>query len=269
MAKKVDISKFPDWGGPGGLPKELKNVFFKLGMADMVRSDDVIGAQPRSWPANRLDPTQMDVYLSKSLGMAMGTPDKKGIAGGNLKCIVSSDGYILDGHHRWAATLFSKPTASLHGIRVDLPIDQLVPVLRTAGDAFGNKRRGAPPNDLNIFSSSIDDVMEIIETGKGINIDGNKFSPKEWETSGMKSHAINWMEKLGGKSTLRTRLAEIKRHKTPPNSPPRSSMPVIDPDVNEFLQKISEAKGSKGQEIIISRLLRKGAIDLFPPYGML
>ena len=48
-----------------------------------------------------------------------------GVKGGNLGSMVSGDNHILDGHHRWAATLLAEPKAKI-GTEVDLGIGDLV-----------------------------------------------------------------------------------------------------------------------------------------------
>ena len=218
-----------------------------MGLRDGNMKDDVVGARPATWPANTLNPTQTDVYLSKALGMAMGSKQRPGAAGGDLKSVVSHDGYILDGHHRWAATLLNNPEAKIHGIKVAIGIDDLVPILRAAGDAFGNERRGAPKGDRNIFQSTIKDAMSAILEGKGMD---PKFYDKDW--------AVEWLGKLGGEQILDQRIRAIKRHKTPARSPARKDMPVIDAD---------KLKNGRGQEETVSRYLRKGMIDIRKPYA--
>ena len=239
---KIDHSKFPN-----PLPKELWAPFFEMGLRDGNMKDDVVGAGPATWAAKELDPTQEDVYLAKSLSMAIGSRARPGIAGGNLKSVVSYDGYILDGHHRWAATLLNNPEAKIHGIKVAIGIDDLVPILRAAGDAFGNERRGAPKGDRNIFQSTIKDAMSAILEGKGMD---PKFYDKDW--------AVEWLGKLGGEQILDQRIRAIKRHKTPATSPARKDMPVIDAD---------KLKNGRGQEETVSRYLRKGMIDIRKPYA--
>ena len=108
---KIDHSKFPN-----PLPRELWSPFFEMGLKDGNMKDDVVGAKPHTWSANELNPTQNDVYLSKSLSMAIGSRARPGIEGGNLKSVVSYDGYILDGHHRWAATLLNNPIENGKGM---------------------------------------------------------------------------------------------------------------------------------------------------------
>ncbi len=218
-----------------------------MGLRDGNMKDDVVGARPATWPAKGLNPTQTDVYLAKSLSMAIGSKARPGIEGGNLKSVVSHDGYILDGHHRWAATLLNNPEAKIHGIQVAIEIDDLVPILRAAGDAFGNERRGAPKGDRNIFESTIKDAMDSILEGKGMD---PKFYDRSW--------AIEWLGKLGGEKVLEERIKAIRRHKTPARSPARKDMPVIDAD---------KLKNGRGQEETVSRYLRKGMIDIRKPYA--
>lgn len=218
-----------------------------MGLRDGNMKDDVVGARPATWPAKGLNPTQTDVYLAKSLSMAIGSKARPGIEGGNLKSVVSHDGYILDGHHRWAATLLNNPDAKIHGIQIAIEIDDLVPILRAAGDAFGNERRGAPKGDRNIFESTIKDAMDSILEGKGMDA---KFYDRSW--------AIEWLGKLGGEKVLEERIKAIRRHKTPARSPARKDMPVIDAD---------KLKNGRGQEETVARYLRKGMIDIRKPYA--
>ena len=247
---KIDHSKFPN-----PLPRELWSPFFEMGLKDGNMKDDVVGAKPHTWSANELNPTQNDVYLSKSLSMAMGSRARPGVEGGNLKSVVSYDGYILDGHHRWAATMLNNPDAKISGIRIALKIYDLVPILRAAGDAFGNARRGAPKGDRNIFDSTIEDAMDAIENGKGMNPQfqhgsSSKFYDKSW--------AMEWLSELGGERVLAQRIKEIQSHKTPSNSPERKDMPVIDAD---------KLENGLGQEENVAMYLRKGMIDIRKPYS--
>jgi len=231
MAKKIDHKRYPN-----PLPQELHGPFFKMGFDDGNLKDDVVGAGPHTWSAKMLKPTQKDVYLGKALGMAIG-----GVAGGDLKSVVSHDNYILDGHHRWAATLLNNPYATITGIQVALDIKDLVPVLRAAGDAFGNTRRGAPKGDSTFYGSNSADAMEAILEGTGMD---SKFYDKQ--------KAIAWLDGIGGEAELKRRIGFIKRAKTPPRSPARTNMPVID--------------DQKNQEAIVARYLREGKIDIYAPY---
>jgi hypothetical protein len=54
--------------------------------------------------------------------------------------ITSSDGFILDGHHRWLAGMLIDPSMKVKVIAIDLPIDELLPLMLSYTDAIGNER---------------------------------------------------------------------------------------------------------------------------------
>ena len=229
----VDKSKFPN-----PLPQALSSVFLVKGDIDGERRDDVVQARPRSYSAKSLHPSQSEIFLGKSLGMAIG-----GVKGGDLGAVVSSDNHILDGHHRWAATMFSDPSARVQGVGVALTIGDLVPVLRAVGDALGNARRGMPGGgDMNIYQASFSDVLDAVKNGRNMD-------PKYYN----KEKALAWLESIGGEQELKSRFQNIQRTTPPAGAPPRTDMPVIDAD--------------KGQVKLISDLLKNGKIDVKQPYA--
>jgi len=239
---------------PNPLKNPLKKVFQYKGKHDGDTTDDIVKVKPKQFDANKLKPTQQDVYLGKSLGMAI-----NGVKGGDLGAVVSKDGHVLDGHHRWAATNLNvdptkkpmnKPPPRLSteavkvgGVQADLNIGDLVPVMRGIGDSMGNKRRGAPEgNDKNIFQSDTSDAMNAIKHGKHMN-------PKFYN----KDKAQQWLKGIGGKKELNRRLDWMRQKHPPAGSPSRVNMPVIDND-----------KGQVGQA---SGLLNRGDIDVRKPYA--
>ena len=231
--KEVSAKEFPN-----PLNARLTAVFQKKGEMDGTVKDDVVKVKNKSWPAGQLKPSQSAIYLSKSLGMAVG-----GVKGGDLGSIVSKDKHILDGHHRWAATILNDPNAKISGTEADLGIGDLVPVLRALGDSMGNARRGEPAGgDVNIFKATIKDAMEALTQGKNMH---PKFYDKE--------KSVAWLESIGGEAGLKQRL-EFLQSKTPPKgAPPRLEMPVIDAD--------------KGQHKTAAALLSKGQLDVRKPYA--
>lgn len=231
--KEIKISEFPN-----PLSKRLKAIYQYKGDLDGEKGDDIVKTKSKSWSAKKLKPSQSAIYLGKSLGMAVG-----GVKGGNLGSIVSNDKHILDGHHRWAATLLSAPSAKITGIEANLGIGDLVPVLRAMGDSLGNKRRGEPEGgDINIFKAKVQDAIIALETGKNMD---SKYYDKE--------KSIAWLESIGGKEELASRLNYIQSRRPPKGAPPRLEMPVIDSD--------------KGQEITTASLLKKGKLDVREPYA--
>lgn len=231
--REIDVSEFPN-----PLRGRIKNIFQKKGQMDGSDADDKVGTKFRGWSANQLKPSQSAIYLGKALGMAIG-----GVKGGNLGSMVSGDNHILDGHHRWAATLLAEPKAKIFGTEVDLGIGDLVPVLRSLGDAFGNKRRGEPAGgDVNIYDASVKDAMDAITDGKNMN-------PKFYN----RNKAMAWLESIGGEPELARRLKFIQSKTPPAGAPPRNQMPVIDADSTE--------------DKLAATLLQRGDIDVRPPYA--
>jgi len=228
----IDKNRFPN-----PLPAPMKSVFLVKGELDGEKTDDRIRTRKSKFPASILKPSQSEVFLGKSLGMAIG-----GVAGGDLGAVISSDNHILDGHHRWAATMFSDPRKAVIGTLVNLTIGDLVPVLRAVGDALGNARRGVPGGgDVNLFSATFQDVLDAVKDGKNMD---SRFYNKE--------KALAWLESIGGEEELKKRFAVLQRTTPPAGAPPRTDMPVIDDD--------------KGQVRLVSDLLRAGKIDINPPY---
>ena len=232
--KEIKASEFPD-----PLSKRLKAIFQTKGDMDGEEQDDIVQTKSKSWAASNLKPSQSAIFLGKSLGMAIG-----GVKGGDLGSIVSNDKHILDGHHRWAATLFSEPSAKIIGIEANLGIGDLVPVLRALGDSIGNQRRGEPAGgDVNIFKAKFQDVLDAIHDGKNMH-------PKFYD----KDKAEAWLESIGGEDELKKRFAFIQKQTPPKGAPPRIEMPVIDAD--------------KGDEKLASKLLSKGKLDVREPYAV-
>lgn len=226
--KEIDISKFPNPATKGD------SEFFIKGKKDGDNRDDVVITKSSGIPAKSLKPSQDAVYLGKALGLAIA-----GVEGGELGAVISKDNRILDGHHRWAATIFNNPNAKIIGAKADLSIGDLIPVLRQAGDALGNERGTMPKGgDVNIFNATIKDVEDCIY--KGINMDPKYFD---------KDAAVSWYEK--NKSNVEKGLKMIQREGPPAGAPPRQEMPKIEPD----------------QVDKIAKDLNAGKIDVRSPYN--
>lgn len=231
--QEIDINQFPN-----PVTSSLRKIFMTKGEKDGEVVDDIVPTKKTSISAGELKPSQDAIYLGKALRMAIG-----GVEGGELGAIISNDNYILDGHHRWAATIFNNPKAKIIGHKADLGIGDLIPVLRALGDVFGNARRGEPKGgDINIFKASIKDAMAAIESGANID---PKFYDKE--------KSLKWLESIGGEKGLQEALARIQSNPPPKDAPPRKEMPVIDAD--------------KGEDKKAADLLNKGKIDVRSPYA--
>lgn len=69
-----------------------------------------------------LKPTQAE-YSQKKVDKA------REFDGGNRSILVSSDGYVVDGHHQWMAKLTDAPRELIPVIRLDAPIRNLLPLI--------------------------------------------------------------------------------------------------------------------------------------------
>ena len=104
--------------------------------------DDVIQAQPINIAANQLNAGQNnmdeDKFIQQAIQMFGKIPPFKG-PGGDLGAIISKDLYMMDGHHRWVATMLVNPQAPLGGTQVMLEYEPLLGILN-AWTAVNNKQ---------------------------------------------------------------------------------------------------------------------------------
>lgn len=113
---------------------ETAKQLVKGGTEDNNNKDDIIYSKEGfSAPANTLLPGQSNMDLDKFIGMAIQMAGKfggfSGGPGGDLSAIVSSDNRLMDGHHRWFATLVVNPEANVKGLQIDMPYEKLLGVL--------------------------------------------------------------------------------------------------------------------------------------------
>jgi len=243
---------------PNPLPPEYQEKFKTKGKDDTPQddqldqnlNDDVVTTKPASVPADKCHPSQSAVFLAKAYGMSM-IPK---LSNGDVDAVMSEEPvHILDGHHRWAATIITNGTSKpLQGVQVQLPIEQLIPVLRALGDSFVNNRKGNPGRkDLNVFTPQALDEATLTAM-----ITENSFGSKFWNKEKWEAH----LEAIGGMQVLLQRVQLIQElgaaaygGKGVKNAPPRTQMPVIEPD--------------KGEVRKASMLLNKGMLDVAPPYA--
>jgi hypothetical protein len=110
-----------------------------LGFADGDIRDDVVAARITRIAADKLKPTQSQIWLNHLVkDMAKwGNPHSWSGATERI-IIVSKEGYILDGHHRWARVILTDASQKMRVLRVPLTIDILLKVGRSYGAAVGN-----------------------------------------------------------------------------------------------------------------------------------
>lgn len=96
------------------IPKEQYKEFI-----DFIENQGIrcIGA---SYPVGMLRPIQAHINRQKVDGM------KTNPSTFNIPLIVNTDGYILDGHHRWIAKKELDPSSKINCISIDCDIDELI-----------------------------------------------------------------------------------------------------------------------------------------------
>lgn len=125
-----------------GLDPQIAAWMATTGLLDGNKGDDVVGAAPVQMSASMLNPSQTTMVLSKAIGMALDQL-KKGKVGGQLGAIISKDKHILDGHHRWAASILAAgPKAKVGGLGVALPGRELLKVLNIVSKGLFGVRNG-------------------------------------------------------------------------------------------------------------------------------
>lgn len=106
--------------------------------------EDKVSVTTKSFDVTKLKATQREINKDKAEGMAQAARDGK-FDPGKEAVLVSSDGYIMDGHHRWAAQILRAAEdgikAKLNGIQVGLTVKELLAVANAYTDANGIKRK--------------------------------------------------------------------------------------------------------------------------------
>ena len=128
--------------------------FLTQGLKDGNDDDDKVSLT-KGGKVNASDaiPTQSNILIYKSMGFAV-----DGMSGGDLGAWASTDDEILDGHHRWAATMLNAPDADISTAgKVDLNAtgdkQEMLMYLTALGNALGNptkteSRAGRSKDDL-------------------------------------------------------------------------------------------------------------------------
>ena len=131
-----------------GMDDPAAQAYMKSGEKDGDPKDDkaAFNLEPE-FAASSAIPTQSNILIAKSIGMAA-----NGVKGGDLGAYFSTDNEILDGHHRWAATMLNDPGASIGGIAaIDLKAmggtKQALKHLTAIGNALGNATKTAESID--------------------------------------------------------------------------------------------------------------------------
>lgn len=148
-----DMPQFKGTARPGSpadkLPKDKNGEvdteqFFK----QMLEKKHIKVSEPQAVPPDRLKATQMNLVGDKVAGMEQGLEANPQDPNLTAPIYVSNDGYVLDGHHRWAAIVgynakhADKPIPM--NVRViDQPIKPLVGMSNEFADHMGIEKKAA------------------------------------------------------------------------------------------------------------------------------
>jgi hypothetical protein len=191
--------------------------------------------------------------VSNAVGMAIGMI-VKGNPGGDLSAFISSDNFIMDGHHRWIASFMVDPSSKAGGKKVALPGKQLVAVLNaiTAGKLgnTGNKGSGsfADFKNKDKIKAEIDTVVE-----KGVPKFDKEGNPAGFFTT--PEDAKKAVDEKGGSDKLADEFIKNLSGatlSTPDWAVERIQMPVVNPGENTNT---------------VTKALTGGEVDLNPPYA--
>jgi len=147
---------------PATMSKGEGEEWVELGVKDGHKTDDVVKGKKSKLSATRLLPTQSQVWLEKLINN-IAKWGKPGPGSTILKApiIVSEEGYILDGHHRFGQAMLADPSLAMAALYVPLKIDSLLEIGRAYGAAIGNRPKHASSKP-QIFAGPVPSVVYVL-----------------------------------------------------------------------------------------------------------
>jgi len=127
---------------PTNLDRKTGKEWLRLGVKDGNKTDDITVGKLVKIAAKKLLPTQSEIWLENIIPNIIkhGVPtDSSPITKAII--IVSEEGYILDGHHRFGQAMLSNPDLKLNALLIPLKIETLLKIGRSYGNAVGNKQK--------------------------------------------------------------------------------------------------------------------------------
>jgi hypothetical protein len=228
-----------------GVDPSVAKLITESGLEDGDRGDDVISVGRKQWPASALKPSQTSMVLDKALQMALHML-RSGKVGGDLGAIVSSDGHILDGHHRWAATILASGSkGKVGGYGAALPGKELLKVLNIISKGAFNVRNGKPGKG-SLASFTEGNVRDLLTEYATNGVPG-KFSIPVETVRGVLESAYGTVENAIDTIASHAKLIPTS---VPGWAPDRKQMPVIEP----------------GEVPAASQLMSQGLVDWNDPH---
>ena len=248
---KLDHKRFPK--KLSQVDKEKASKYVDSGDFDGSKEDDIIPVSNASFATSALKPSQSSMNIEKALAFAIHMMAKKGPftsgPGGDLDAFISSDNFIMDGHHRWVATAMVNPGAKIGGFQVDFPGDELIAVLNTLTKGEFNKTGKGATGGFDQFQEG--PVKAQLEkylaagvwdmTSEDVQLSIEQFTGVQGE--GAKNAAVTKFIK---------NLSAVS-FDLPSGAPTRPDMPVISAKAGHVKTAIDK--------------MSTGDVDVNPPYG--
>jgi len=129
---------------PLGLSGAKAKAWFENGLKDGDKKDDIVKVKHEKISVIKIRPLQKQIFLGRSRRAIKRSGDT--ISGLQKEidtkfAVVSSDNFLLDGHHRWLAGMLLAPDSiKLNVAKIDMPAKKLLALALAASDALGNER---------------------------------------------------------------------------------------------------------------------------------
>jgi hypothetical protein len=152
---REDMPQFKGYAKPGSIADKLpKNndgeVDTESQFKVLLKRNGVAVSEPQEVPADQLKATQTELVGAKVAGMTKALETEPNHPKITAPIYVSNDGYVLDGHHRWAAVTSSAVASgkpAMMNVRViDMPIKDLVKISNDFADQIGIQQKKADAN---------------------------------------------------------------------------------------------------------------------------
>lgn len=223
--------------------------------------DDVIKSNKTGVPVTELKPSQSTMDVKKavqfSFSALLKTNPMPGGPGGDVGAVISNDRHIMDGHHRWIASLMTDPASSMTGPVVNFPASKLIPVLNLLTVGMFGRTKGNPGEgaftDFNKekLKPIIKDILEKGYWAPGASPEKCKAVAVEFTGLDADDDNDKIADAMADKMVKNINSSGSNWKTLPDGAPPRDQMPVINAD------EVDKAAAA----------LSSGQVDVNPPYG--
>ena len=221
----------------------------EMGHEDGSVKDDQITYKKATIAVNQLKGAQTEIIPEKAIQMALGMMLTQPLKiGGDLGSMISGDNYIMDGHHRWAATYLCDPKASVSGTQISLKGELLVTALNVVTKGQFNRNGNPGKGNIKDFTAKVIKPILIDYAENGIPgqfpMQADEVKVRLGRVPGAKGDYLAGIE-------IMSKNADALPKSIMPGAPDRIDMPVINP---EEVHKVADD-------------IAKGKIDITKPYA--